>query len=272
MRKRKLISRVERSVAFISDLHVGSRFAICPDKYQTAEKQWIIPSAGQAYLNNSLAAFGKVCDSLGVDTVLVNGDALHGQNVAENGIGLSTTNLDEQIAMCVETIRPLVKKRKLLMISGTGYHKTARGINPEKSVCDALGGIWLGPLANLSFKPSKKVFNIHHGYSGSVIYREMILAREGLFAKWAEANGTPHVDVIIRGHLHSFIHIHEHGLHMIQLPCWTAMEPSKITLKLYFKMLPDIGGVVINMDNEDRLTVFHYLYPVPTIAGEIRSE
>ncbi len=272
MKKKSLVSKIVRSIAFISDLHVGSRYAICPDEFVTAEGQVVRPSAGQTVLNDHFRAFAKKCDELGVDTVVVNGDALHGQNVQEQGVGLSTSNMDEQVDMGVTVLRPLVKNRKLLMLSGSGYHKSVRGMNPEKCVCDKLEGTWLGPLANVQFKPSKRVFNILHGYSGSAIYREMILAREGFFMKWAQGSEKlPKVDLLIRGHLHNFIHIHENDMHLLQLPCWVAFEPSKITLRLYGKMQPDIGGVVVILDEENRIIVHHYLYDCPQIAGEIQE-
>ena len=270
-RKRSSLKiKIGRSIAFISDLHCGSRFAVCPDKVKTAEGLWLIPSHGQVSLNDSFRKFIDTCNNLAVDTVVVLGDLLEGQNVAENGMGLSTTNLDEQIEMGVEVLRPLVAGRKLLVLSGSGYHRSVRGLNPEKQVCDSLGGTWLGALANLKFKPSKRVWNLHHGYSGSVIYREMVLAREGLFSKWAEGVGKlPHFDVLVRGHLHSFIHIHEHDTHLLQLPCWKAFDPNKITLKLYAKTQPDIGGCVALIDTDDRIVIHHYLYEAPMISGEV---
>jgi len=283
--KRKVIhhvrAKVERSIAFISDLHVGSRYAVCPDKFKTPEGQWLIPSHGQVQLNDSFRKFGEKCDELGVDTVLVNGDMLHGQNVQENGIGLATSNLDEQVDMGIDVLRPLVvpknrPKRILYMLSGSGYHKSVRGMNPEKAVFEGIkaecnsGSRWLGPVCNGTFAPSKKRFNIHHGQSGAFIYREMMMGREMLFAKWAEGSGKlPRFDAMVRGHWHSWLHIHENDIHAIQLPCWMAFEPSKITLKLYPKMQPDIGGVIIRFDSEDRLIVWHYKYPCPQIAGEM---
>jgi len=273
-----LITKIKRSIAFISDLHIGSRYAICPDKFKTSEGVWLIPSHGQATLNDGFKAFIKKCNEMKVDTVVVNGDTLDGQNIAENGMGLSTSNLDEQVDMAIEVLRPILNGKKLLMLSGSGYHKSVRGMNPEKAVCDDLGqycqsSTWLGPVANIRFSPSKKVFNIHHGYTGSVIYREMVLAREGLFTKWAEGSGKlPRIDVVVRGHLHNFIYIHENDLHLLQLPCWKAFEPSKITLKLYAKMQPDIGGCIVLIDNNDRMVVHHYLYSCPAIVGEVREE
>jgi hypothetical protein len=274
MKKAKSIkTEVVRSIAFISDLHVGSRYAICPDKWKTAEGQWLIPSPGQVVLNNSFREFGAECDKLKVDTVLVNGDMLHGQNVMENGVGLSTSNMDEQIDMGIEVLKPLVKGRKLLMISGSGYHKSVRGLNPEKCVCDGLSGTWLGPLANIRFAPSKRLFNVHHGQSAAFIYKEMLAGREMMFSKWAQGSGKlPEIDAIIRGHLHSFMHLHENRIHYLQLPCWLAFEPSKITLKLYSKFQPDIGGVIVHLDSSDRIIPWHFLYPCPTIAGEVMEQ
>jgi hypothetical protein len=127
-------------------------------------------------------------------------------------------------------------------------------------------------MVNAQFEPSERVFNISHGESAAYIYREMLMGREALFQKYSEALGKiPHIDVIVRGHWHQFIYIHAHGQHMLQLPCWVAFEPNKIFLKSYGKMQPDIGGAIVFIDNNDRVRVWHFLYPAVHIADFVKK-
>lgn len=259
-----------RNIAFISDLHYGSRYAVFPPS-MTMQKQLFIPSPAQCQLNEYLEDFNARCTEMKVDTIVINGDTLHGQNYKQRGAGLITPDLDEQINIAVVGLQGIVKGRKLLMFPGSEYHKSTQGHNPEKDVCDRLGGQWMGMVANVQFAPSKRVFNIHHGQSSAFIYREMLMGREGLFTKWAESLGKiPKIDVIVRGHWHNFVYIHENQLHMIQLPCWAGFEPSRVTLKLYAKMQPDIGGVIVSLDEKDRIRVWHYLYDCPPMENEVQ--
>lgn len=264
-----------RKIAFVSDLHVFSRYAIFPPFFVTEQGMKIECSEAQAEIYDHWLEFCDICNRENVDTVVMNGDCIHGQNPIERGNLLVSPNLNEQIDVGTQILKLLVfgkdYKRKLLMFSGSGYHKSTPANDPEKGICDKLDGIWMGAIANIKFAPSNRVFNIQHGESAAYIYREMLLGRELLFLKYAEALGKiPHIDIKIQGHWHNFIHIHEHKLHMVQLPCWMAFEPSRIYLKSYGKMQSDIGGVIISLDEVDRIHVWHYLWNPPHIADEVQ--
>ncbi|MDI6785091.1 MAG: hypothetical protein QMD92_00120 [bacterium] len=255
---------MKRVIAAISDLHLFSRYALMPPSIMTSQGQEIHASPEQIQIWDHFLNFVKVCKRDSVDTVLVVGDLLHGQNFIERGTLLISPDLDEQVDLGTQVLDLLVNpkdapKRKLIMFGGSGYHRSTKGHNPEKDVCDRLGGVWRGAIANLKFAPSEKVFNIQHGESAAYVYREMLMGRELMFTKLAEATGkVPHIDVFVRGHWHNFIYIHEKDVHMIQLPAWMAYEPSKPYLKSYGKMQPDIGGCIFYIDDHDRLRVWHF--------------
>lgn len=267
---------MRRVIAATSDWHLFSRYAIFPPEFITSQGNRIISSPGQQEIWQYFLYYLEKCKEKNVDTVLVNGDAIHGQNYIERGTMLISADLDEQVEVCTAVLDMLVNPkdlppRKLVMFGGSGYHKSTKGHNPEKDVCDRLGGIWKGAAANLQFDPSIRVFNIAHGESQAYIYREMLMGRELLFQKEAEARGKiPKIDAIIRGHWHQFIYIHEKGMHAIQLPCWIAYEPSKPYLKSYGKMQPEIGGCIIYIDDDDRIGVHHFLMPsIPLFEMEV---
>jgi UDP-2,3-diacylglucosamine pyrophosphatase LpxH len=261
---------MKRKIAFISDLHIGSRYALFPERFLTAEKIEINTKPSDLLkIWGYWLQFCHKCDEIGIDSIVVLGDLLDGQNHRENAANLITANMDEQKEAAVEVLSRIVKgKRKLFVIGGSGYHKgMGNNNNPEKDVCGALNGSWLGAIKNVRFLPSQKLFNLSHGESAAYIYVEMLMGREMLFMKAAEALGKiPKISVIARGHLHRFAHIHAHGVHFLQLPGWKAFEPSKIFLKSYPKMQPDVGGCVLQIDDEDRIKVWPYIYPNPHIA------
>lgn len=263
---------MKRSIAFISDLHLFSRYALFPSKYVTKTGMVFQGGQGQQKLWAAWEDFKSECDDQHVDTVVVVGDAVHGQNPIERGINLVSSDMDEQVDIGVYTLGPIAKGRKLYMFAGSGYHRSTVGHTPEKDICDRLGGKWMGAIANMSFRPSKRVFNVAHGESAAYVYREMLMGREGMFLRESMALGKiPKIDVFVRGHWHRFIYIHELKMHMVQLPAWMAYEPSKPYLKSYGKMQPDTGGVIIQLDDEDRVRVWHYLYDTPRIVDRLRT-
>ncbi|MFH1627385.1 MAG: hypothetical protein ABIE47_01525 [Pseudomonadota bacterium] len=270
---------IVRSLAFIGDTHFFSRYALFPRPYTTSAGQVFNPSPGQTVINRGYESFQKTCNELQVDTVVLTGDILHGQNPIEKGTLLMSPHMDEQEEYAVESLRPLIEQpcqfgdhRRLYGISGSGYHRGGKGHNPEASIIARLGGTFWGALANTTFEPSKKVFRIQHGESAAFIYKEMLLGREAMFTKEAEAQGKiPHVDVIVQGHWHCFMAIEEKGIRMIQVPAWIAFEPSKPYLKSYGKMQGDIGAVIVLIDEKDRLVVWHYLYEKPNIIDFVRK-
>jgi hypothetical protein len=269
---------MKRVIAALSDLHLFSRYALFPPSFKTTEGMEILASPGQLEIWNHYLKYVETCIRDQVDTVLVVGDTIHGQNYIERGTLLVSADLDEQVDMGVTVLDLLVNpvglpKRKLIMFGGSGYHKSTKGHNPEKDICDRLSGIWKGSIANLQFAPCKKVFNIQHGESAAYIYREMLMGREMMFMKYAEAtNKIPKIDVMVRGHWHNFIYIHEKDTHMIQLPCWIAYEPSKPYLKSYGKMQPDIGGCILYLDDADRLRVWHFtMNEIPHFADKVEE-
>lgn len=259
---------MKRAIAFIADLHVGSRFALNPPQFLTPEKLGLELHGGLLQIWTYWLDFCRKCTENKVDTVVILGDLMDGQNHRENAANLLTPSMDEQKDMAEMVLREICRNRKLIMIGGSGYHKgQGNNSNPEKDVCVRFNGEWLGSIKNVRFKPSDKMFNLAHGESGAYIYREMLMGREMLFTKAAEALGKiPKIKVIARGHLHCFSHIHSSYMHFLQVPGWKAFEPNKIFLKSYAKMQPDIGGVIVFIDDNDRIRVWPFLYPQVHIA------
>jgi len=263
----KITANVKRVIAFVSDLHVFSRYGLNPPRFFSREGIDFEIGEEQRKIYDFWIEFCKVCDSMKVDTVFVVGDLLHGQNVIERGAQLISPNLDEQEDAAKEILHPIVygikkgmKRRKLYAVAGSHYHISTPGHNPEKDVIESLGGTFFGNIVNMIFPPSNRVFNISHGVSSAYIYRETLLGREGTFIREAQALGKiPKIDCFVRGHWHSYIHIHEKKLHMIQLPGWVAYEPSKPFLRSYGRMQGDIGGVIVILDEDDRIVPWHFL-------------
>ena len=270
---------IVRVIAFIGDTHFFSRYALFPIPYTTSAGQVLTASPGQEVLNDGFRNFQQTCNELNVDTVVLLGDLLHGQNFLERGTLLVSADMAEQEDYAVNAFRPMIeypcqfgKQRRLYGVSGSGYHKGGKGHNPEASIIARLGGEFWGALAITTFAPSNKIFKIQHGESAAFVYKEMLMGREAMFMKEAQGQGKiPKIDIMVQGHLHSYIHIEEKGLHMLQNPCFMAWEPSKPYLRSWGKMQPDIGASIVLIDDRDRLIIWHYLYKCPNITDFVRK-
>lgn len=269
-----LQKRFKRVIGCITDIHAGSWYSVFPDGFKlTKAGNTVTLNPGQISLLESFHTFKKVLDSLNCDTVFVVGDIVHGQNIKERGMNLITTDLGQQKKAAGVLLSPILKGRKSYWVAGSGYHSSTPGHNPDEGLCETFNekenysSTWLGQVANL--KVGRRIINLSHGGGGAFIYRETAMAREIVFAKMAMANGKlPKIDMFIHGHFHWFSYLHEYDTHYLQLPCWIAFEPAPIFTKNYTRYQPDIGGAVVMIDHEDRITVWHFLYPLPHIADE----
>jgi hypothetical protein len=265
-----------RRIAAVSDLHLMSRYSLFPPIFRSEEGNVFHANEGQKSIWESYKKFCQVCNDWEVDTVLLASDLIHGQNYIERGTGLISTNLNEQIQLCADVLTPLVKGRDSHWVGGSPYHNSVKGMNVEREVCNRLteGGVtkgtWHGLVANMRVKPFDKIINMTHGGGRAAYYRETIAAREMVYGKAGEVDGKlPRIYCYVHGHFHWYNYIHQGMVHHVQLPAWTAYEPVSIFTPNYTRLQPDIGGVLLLFDDEGRLTVWHFLYPLPHISDMV---
>jgi hypothetical protein len=243
----------------------------------TKEQNPILPNPGQIQLYNYFKKFCRVCDEWEVDSVLLAGDLVHGQNVKERGQGLMSTRTNEQIDLATDVLEPLLKNRKSHWVSGSNYHNSHEGMSIEEDIRKHMkdkgfDAEWYGTVANLEVKPFGKIINLSHGGGKAMYYRETISAREIVYGKAAQVNEKlPKIDMYVHAHWHWFNYMHQANVHHLQLPCWIAYEPITLYTQAYTRYQPDIGGCLILFDHEGRITVWHFCYDLPHIADFVRQ-
>jgi hypothetical protein len=262
----------KRVFAFYGDTHVGSAYGMLPPDWKTSEGNRIEQNKGQKKMWGFWEECFEVCRTWDVDTIILIGDLINGLHRKGLGAGNILVSLDDQRDAAIELLSPLCKGRKVLGISGTDYHD-AREIRTEKTIIEVLGGKYCGYIINGDVEGTKRKFNIAHGATQAMVYRETVAAREVLFTREAEALGKlPHFDAIIRGHSHFYRHLDLPKCHYIINPAWQALRPDNYTIKYYAKMLPDIGFVILAIDMEGRQHVLHWLMPEPVrISDYVRK-
>jgi hypothetical protein len=180
-----------------------------------------------------------------------------------------TADLSEQIEACVELLGPLCGERKVVAVSGTKYHQSL-DVKLHKVIAEKLGGECLGLLGNVKLKGTNITARLLHGDSAASIYRSTVMDRELLFQRAAEAlKKAPKVDITIAGHWHWYAYLELADKRWLQVPGWITWFPWKGTS--YARMQPDIGGVVILIDENDRIEVRPILFPAVHIADKLEK-
>jgi len=262
----------KRVLAFFGDLHVGSAYGLFPPQWEISAGNTIQQNTGQAKIWEFWLKALQTCKEWGVDTVLLLGDLIQGIHRKGFGAGNVLVEIDQQKDCCTSVLEPLCEGRKVYGVSGTEYHD-AKELRADKDIIESLEGTYCGYIINGEIEGTNRMFNLAHGSSQAMIYRETVAAREVLFFREAEALGKlDHYDLIARGHNHIYRHLDLPKCHYVLNPCWQAIRPDPYTLKNYAKMLPDIGFVIVAIDKGDRQHVIHWLMPEPVrISDYVRS-
>jgi len=216
-----------KSILIVSDIHNGSSTAICSPEPE-------IIDLGTTYKPNKLQkalfqAWVECTDDLiqKPTLLLVNGEPCDGGNRKQLGQQSWTTNFNDQLN---DTVRLLKKipHENLMFVRGSGYHVTVDGTNFEEVIADkmgatnykAFGGSGLTDYYAL-VEINGKLFNFTHhiGFNKWAAYRTTALARE-MAGMVFERDKMGKADVIVRSHVHYFVHIEFVHTHGFTTPAW----------------------------------------------------
>jgi hypothetical protein len=268
--------RPKRIIAMLGDTHTGSKYAVFPKNFRSKQGNIIQINKAQAQLYEYWQDMVQVLDKMKVDTIMHFGDHIEGSNRKESGRFLLVPELEDQKEAITQLMSELVVGRKYYSVTGSGYHHsldtdvTEHIAEKLKSQC--VNVINFGGVVNMKITGTNRVLHASHGESAAMLYRTMIMDREGLYHLAAQAeNKIPKADIIAHGHLHSFAHIHLRKQHLIGLPCWKMFTPDRIHLKIYPKFQPDIGFVLLIIDEQDHIMVWDYKYPAPRIDDVLKN-
>lgn len=278
-RERILTHRIKRAIALVGDFHIGSAVAMVPPEYITQYANRVEGSEGQRRIWQYYMNFCSICDKFEIDMVIILGDILDGSNRKTPARCRTLTDLNDQEDAAKLVLRHLIyprgdiskEKRILAGLSGSDYH-TSRDVDLERSIIQYFDGNHIGALGTIDIDGTNRAINIRHEMTSAQIYNAMVLQRLGMFWKVAEADDSiDKADILAAAHLHTFIHIHVRNQHLIIIPGWKAFEPWGPVTKSYPKTLPKIGGVILFIDDANRIIVHHYPYPTPHILDKTVS-
>lgn len=201
-----------KTIVMISDLHCGSVFGVTPPEHYNAddERRCMQVESWQAY--RSIARAWK-----NPDVLLVNGDAIEGNQKLQGGAELITPDRNIQCKMAIRAIN-LFCARQVIMTYGSKYHVSADAEDFEYLIAEQLkakiGGRVYFDLDGVVFDARHKVGSsaIPHGRATSLIRETM-----WNLIKEAVENG-PRVHVVVRSHVHYHISIEYDDCLMLTTP------------------------------------------------------
>lgn len=226
-------------VVAVADLHVGSRVGLADPACSTGGKGARVRSAlFERWKQSTEGKWERP------DVLIVNGDAVDGQNRKQGGGGSWTTDLLEQSDHAAQLLSMWNAKR-IYVIRGSGYHVDANnsGLQVEELLArklnaeeypgqDAIppenrersGWEWYLHMEGVTFHVSHKI-----GVSKVFHYQSTPTARQMLQAKLNdrlrhELDSKLKINVILRAHAHYFNTVGYSGSQGFVLPCWKGLD------------------------------------------------
>ena len=219
--------------------------------------------------------------SLKIDALIVNGDAIDGQNVKEQGRHLCEVDPEFQAEGAAILLQPLLQRvapgengiRHIYVSRGGRYH-TGDGASDEEffaaMVKSLLGPDGRGTRPWTHLVVDDVLFDVAHHQSTTIRYRSMPLEREiGFFLERCGRmrQEVPERVVIVRSHTHGSHRCYEEcGFTAVSTPAWKLQDDYAAMGRCPNRWLSaHIGGVGFRVQGTDvEVTLYLYEHPAPT--------
>ena len=254
-------SSSSKSVLTISDLHNGSSTSLCSEHPVISDLDTVHnPNKLQIALRG---AWYNCIDELTQKPTLlvVNGEPCDGANRRQVGQQSWTTNVYDQLNDAKKLINT-IPYQNLMFTRGSGYHVQQDGTNFEEIIARemgatkyrAYGGEGLTDYYALA-EIHGKIFNFTHhiGFNKWAAYRTTALARE-MAGMVFEKDKMGKADVIVRSHVHYFVHVEFTHTHGFTTPAWKFPDAHLFRSGLA-GTTPDVGMVEVIIEPNGEILV-----------------
>ncbi len=241
----------------LSDLHALDKLSPVPPGFEQSDGTPVAPNSVGRALSDCFARLAR--EWAEPDVIVVNGDATAGQNPKSKGVGVYSTEPEDQVeaaAQLVEMFRP----RKTVVVLGTPYHVEISGHEIEEDLARRLKSVQIGPgrqVAGLKFILEKWGFRAHFAHHVPTSQSEWFLptpiSKEGIRVKLAWRR-IGDIDMVARGHNHVSLQVRFSKQVLVACPCWQLA--TGFMHKRSGEPLVDIGAVRFR------------IYPKPDEFGE----
>jgi hypothetical protein len=185
--------------------------------------------------------FEKWCmmrNSVGhVDICIVNGDIVEGENKAEGGRGVVSTNMHAQ-AYTAAALLKMIDADTFYVTDGSRYHTGLT--SGDQMVCDLINGLWLGDHQFLRVEDLTLHLRHKISYSSTPYSRCTAQRKEAMVMKSQGVN----VDIFVRSHTHKFNFSGDSNDITINTPCWKGLDKF---MNQNSQEMPDNGWVILDV-------------------------
>jgi len=258
-----------KKVVVISDLHCGHVVGLTPPNWQLKPVDARGKRTKYVRIQQALwKEFRLMCSSLGrVDVLIVNGDCIDGRSDKTGGTETITADRDEQCEIAVECIKRL-NYDKLILTYGTGYHASSDGEDFENQIAGELKAEKIGSHEWVSINGC--VFDCKHFIgSSSVPYLGAgSVMRDRMWnALWSLRGEQPQGDVIVRSHIHTYIHVDTADYEAVTTPSLQGMG-SKFGSRICSRTV-DFGLLGWNVKSKYDRDFFKYIVRIPEQSAKV---
>lgn len=247
------------TLAVISDMHINSTVALCPDEVELPDGGAYQPSNGQKWINRCWRDYlDQVRSKRRGQTIgIVNGDAIE-TDAKDRSTQTISRNKDTILSMGADVLDPFAKQCDALMFTaGTDAHG-GKGAEFEAALADDFEPIRCaetGRAVWYSIDLTIEGLHIlisHHpaGGAGKAQTRQNLvnrIATDSIFN--CAQNNIPQYDLIIHSHLHQYIDSYNaYRTRVIITPAWTFAPDYLFRSGKAPQAIADIGGVNVYCD------------------------
>ena len=262
------MAKSSKSVVIFSDIHVGSKVAICSDSPKIIDGEDYNPNKAQKALKK---AWDLACSEITQkpDIVVINGEPIDGANPKSQGSGIWSTNLVDQIRDFKVIAKNIPSSKKMIFVRGSGYHVNQGATNLEEVVAEemkadryrAYGGSGFTDYeANVEMNGKNFNFTHHVGFSAWEMYRTTSLAREMVKLHFMRRSKGYHTDVVVRSHVHYYVQVSYKHSTGFTTPAWKF--PDGFMYRSGIPSLPDVGCVEVIVESNGEIIVKPHIIEV----------
>jgi hypothetical protein len=268
----------------VSDIHAGSIYGMLPPDFMLYDESTKSLNPGQQYLWSCWDHFCEQAGKFRPDFIIANGDLIDGpqrKNHQSEIALISPRDQGKAAAEVLSLLRQRVPRHtRWYFTAGTPYHVGDWG-ESEESIAEEFGGQLYSSVG--TGRRCKEVLWLdvegviieaaHHIGVTQGFYRATQLDKE---MQWNAmtgkdpSKGVPRADLIVRSHVHYFNEVGHASKQGFTNPCW-QLQTRFMRKNSVGRMLPDIGGVFLEIDGAAKLdgrrpvTIIPEIYRLPPL-------
>jgi len=263
------MAKSAKSVFVYSDIHVGSKVAVCSESPEIIDAENYTPNPAQKAL---FKGWREIIDSYKTkpDILVINGESIDGSNPKSMGSGVWSTDLKDQINDFKKLLNYIPKPKQIYFVRGSGYHvQTGGATNIDEIVASEVNAQKYRTYAGSGYtdyeaniEVNGKIFNFTHhvGFAEWEQYRTTALARELVKLHFEHSKRGHHTDIAVRSHVHYYVEVRFKHTIGVTSPAWKF--PDSFMYRRGIPTTSDIGCIEFVIESNGEVLIYPHIVEV----------